>query len=183
MRIISGKHKGRRITAPKNLPSRPTTDMAKESLFNILNNHYYFDAISIIDLFAGTGNISFEFYSRGTQNIIAVEQNKNCIQFINKTSKELEAQIESYKMDVFKFLEKNRQKADLIFADPPYNFSDEQFFKIIDLTFQNKLLEEEGMLIIEHSKHTDLSENQMFSFSKRYGGSVFSFFEAEGNEV
>ena len=177
MRIISGKNKGRRITAPKNLPSRPTTDMAKESLFNILNNHYYFDSISVIDLFAGTGNISFEFHSRGAKSIIAVEQNRDCIQFINKTNKILDASIQAYKLDVFKFLEKSTQKADIIFADPPYSFSDDQFFSIVDLTFKNELLNEEGMLIIEHSKHTDLSNHDQFSFSKRYGGSVFSFFE------
>lgn len=179
MRIISGKFKGRRIQAPKNLPSRPTTDMAKESLFNVLNNHYYLDDLSIIDLFAGTGNISLEFSSRGAKQVIAVEQNRNCIQFINKISKDLEATIDAYKSDVFKFLEKSPYKVDIVFADPPYNFSDEQFFKIVDLVFENSFLLEDGMLIIEHSKHTDLSEHDKFSFAKRYGGTVFSFFEKE----
>jgi 16S rRNA (guanine(966)-N(2))-methyltransferase RsmD len=87
MRIISGKHKGRRLSAPKNLPVRPTTDMAKESLFNILNNHYYFDSISVIDLFAGTGNISFEFASRGTKEIYAIDAHFNCTKYIANTSK------------------------------------------------------------------------------------------------
>ena len=88
MRIISGIHKGRRLTAPKNLPVRPTTDMAKEALFNILNNTYYFDDISVIDLFSGTGNISFEFSSRGVEQIIAVDNNSKCIHFIEKTKED-----------------------------------------------------------------------------------------------
>ncbi len=179
MRIVSGKHKGRRIQAPKNLPSRPTTDMAKESLFNILNNYYFFDSLKIIDLFAGTGNVSFEFASRGVLSVIAVEQNRNCINFIQKTNKVLETNIETFKVDAYKFLEKYNQKVDVIFADPPYSFSDDQFAKIIDLVFEKSLLLDEGMLIIEHSKHTDLSEHSDFSFSKRYGGTVFSFFEAK----
>ncbi|MBT8377462.1 MAG: RsmD family RNA methyltransferase, partial [Bacteroidia bacterium] len=86
MRIISGTYKGRRITAPKNLPVRPTTDMAKEALFNILNNHYYFDSIMVLDLFAGTGNISYEFASRGVEKILAVDENYKCIKFINETA-------------------------------------------------------------------------------------------------
>ena len=103
MRIISGKYKGRRITAPKNLPVRPTTDLAKESLFNILNNHYYFDSISVVDLFSGTGNIAFEFASRGTSNIHAVDGNYNCVKFINKISTEFNFPINAFKSDVFKF--------------------------------------------------------------------------------
>lgn len=179
MRIISGKHKGRRITAPKNLPSRPTTDMGKESLFNILNNYYFFDTLVVFDLFSGTGNISYEFISRGAKKVIAVEENKNCIDFINKTAKILNATIDTYKIDVFKFLEKTHLKADLIFADPPYHLPKEDFFKIVDLVFEKSLLFEDGMLILEHSKHTSLEDHQEFSFSKRYGGSVFSFFETK----
>ena len=106
MRIISGKHKGRRLKAPKKLPVRPTTDMAKESLFNILNNTYYFDSISIIDLFAGTGNISFEFASRGTKNIYAIDTFFGCIKYINETAKDLDLDINTYKIDVYTFLEK-----------------------------------------------------------------------------
>jgi 16S rRNA G966 N2-methylase RsmD len=95
MRIISGKLKGRRLRAPKNLPVRPTTDMAKEGLFNILNNHYYFDSISVIDLFSGTGNISYEFASRGSKSIYAIDANYNCIKYITNTSKELELDIKN----------------------------------------------------------------------------------------
>ena len=178
MRIISGKLKGRRISAPKNLPVRPTTDMAKESLFNILNNLYYFDAISVIDLFSGTGNISYEFASRGTQEIYAIDGNFNCVRFIHKTAKELDLPINPYKSDVFKFLEKTSMTADVIFADPPYNMEVEQFLKIVDVVFAKNMLNEGGALIIEHSKHMNLSEQDQFSYSKKYGGSVFSFFDA-----
>lgn len=177
MRIISGKYKGRRITAPKNLPVRPTTDMAKEALFNILNNHYYFDAISVIDLFAGTGNISYEFASRNTDRITAVDAHYGCIKFINSIAKQFDLPINTIKSDVYKFLEKTSAKADVIFADPPYDFDQEAFEKIVDLVFTNRLLLEDGMLIIEHSTHTDLSENEYFSYSKKYGGNQFSFFE------
>ena len=177
MRIISGKHKSRRITAPKKLPVRPTTDMAKESLFNILNNTYYFDAISVLDLFSGTGNISYEFGSRGTENIVAVDAHFGCIKFINETSEELNLDITTYKSDVYKFLEKTPIKSDVIFADPPYDFEEAEFLKIADLIFSNNLLNEEGVLIIEHSKHTDLSKHPNHSYDKRYGGNVFSFFE------
>lgn len=179
MRIISGKHKSKRITAPKKLPVRPTTDMAKESLFNILNNSYYFDAISVLDLFSGTGNISYEFASRGTQKIVAVDAHYACIKFINETSKSLDLDINTYKSDVYKFLEKTPLKSDVIFADPPYDFEEAQFLKIADLIFERELLHNEGVLIIEHSKHTDLSQHPKHSYDKRYGGNIFSFFEDE----
>lgn len=177
MRIISGKHKGRRLKAPKNLPVRPTTDMAKESLFNILNNLYYFDNLTVIDLFSGTGNISYEFASRGTKNIYAVDANYNCIKYISKTTKEFDFNITTLKSDVYKFLEKTTLKSDVIFADPPYNFEEKKFLEIVDLVFEKKLLQEDGILIVEHSKHTDLSEHSYYSYQKRYGGNVFSFFE------
>jgi 16S rRNA (guanine(966)-N(2))-methyltransferase RsmD len=177
MRIISGVLKGRRITAPKKLPVRPTTDMAKEALFNILNNHYYFDAISVLDLFSGTGNISYEFASRGTEQITAVDDNYGCIKFINETAEAFDMSINTIKSDVFKFLEKSKQKHSVIFADPPYEFDIEAFSKIPELVFENKLLEDEGLLIVEHSKHTDLSQLEHYFHSKSYGGNMFSFFE------
>jgi 16S rRNA (guanine(966)-N(2))-methyltransferase RsmD len=177
MRIISGKHKSRRLTAPKNLPVRPTTDMAKESLFNILNNTYYFDSISVIDLFSGTGNISYEFASRGTKTIYAIDAHFGCIKYISNTAKELDLPIHTFKSDVYKFLEKTALQTDVIFADPPYDFEAEQFSKIIDIVFTKKLLNVDGVLIIEHSKHTDLSNHENHSYDKRYGGNVFSFFE------
>jgi len=182
MRIISGKNKGLRLSAPKKLPVRPTTDMAKEALFNILNNSYYFDSITVIDLFSGTGNISYEFASRGTTNITSVDAHYGCIKFINETSSKLNFSINSIKSDVYKFLEKTKLKGDVVFADPPYNFETEQFTKIIDLVFSNSILNNEGVLIVEHSKQTDLSNHVFFSYSKKYGGNMFSFFEFnEGN--
>ncbi|PWH82280.1 16S rRNA (guanine(966)-N(2))-methyltransferase RsmD [Algibacter marinivivus] len=177
MRIISGLYKSRKIIAPKNLPVRPTTDMAKESLFNIINNLYYFDDISVLDLFAGTGNISYEFASRGTEQITCVDQDFGCIKFINQTAEKFEMPIQTIKSDVFKFLEKTNIQSNIIFADPPYNFSDEQFAKIPELVFSNDLLLEDGVLIVEHSKHTKLSELENYQYSKSYGGNVFSFFE------
>ncbi|MFB1040195.1 MAG: RsmD family RNA methyltransferase [Polaribacter sp.] len=182
MRIISGKLKSRRLSAPKNLPVRPTTDMAKESLFNILNNTYYFDAISVIDLFSGTGNISYEFASRGTKKIYSVDAHAGCIRYINTTAKELDLDISTFKSDVYKFLEKTPLKADVIFADPPYDFEEEQFLKIVNLVFDRKILNEDGVLIVEHSKHTDLTTHEKHIYDKRYGGNVFSFFENTSEE-
>lgn len=177
MRIISGLYKSRKIIAPKNLPVRPTTDMAKESLFNIINNLYYFDDISVLDLFAGTGNISYEFASRGTEQITCVDQDFGCIKFIHQTAENFDMPIQTIKSDVFKFLENTKIQTNIIFADPPYNFSEDQFSRIPELVFTNDLLLEGGVLIVEHSKHTNLSEVSNFSYSKSYGGSVFSFFE------
>lgn len=176
MRIISGEYKGRRITAPKKLPVRPTTDMAKEALFNILNNQYYFDSISVLDLFAGTGNISYEFASRGTKNITCVDANFGCIKFINETAEGYNMTLQTIKSDVFKFLENTKQQSTIIFADPPYEFPVEEFSKIPELVFKNMLLEDEGTLIVEHSKHTNLSHLENYSHSKSYGGNSFSFF-------
>lgn len=179
MRIISGQFKGRRISAPKKLPVRPTTDMAKEALFNILNNQYYFDDISVLDLFSGTGSISYEFASRGTKMITAVDEDFGCIKFINKTAEEFEMDIRTIKSDVFKFLETSKLQTTIIFADPPYAQSLELFSKIPALVFQNNLLEDDGTLIVEHAKQTDLSHLEHYRYSKNYGGNVFSFFALE----
>lgn len=182
MRIISGKYKGRRINPPGNLPVRPTTDMSKEALFNILNNYFNFSELRILDLFAGTGNISYEFASRGAEPIISVDGDFGCVSFIKKTAKEFDFDITPIKSDVFKFLEKNKSSYDIIFADPPYGMDQKDFEKIITLIFENELLEEDGMMVIEHSKHTKLDHMENFSFDRNYGGSVFSFFELDGNE-
>ena len=177
MRIISGIYKSRKIVAPKNLPVRPTTDMAKESLFNILNNLFYFNELIVLDLFAGTGNISYEFASRGVGQITCVDQDFGCIKFINQTAQTFKMPIQTIKSDAFKYLEKATQQANIIFADPPYDLPDTEFEKIPELVFQNKLLYHEGLLIVEHSKHTNLSQLKHFSYSKSYGGNMFSFFE------
>jgi len=177
MRIISGEHKGRRITAPKKLPVRPTKDMAKEALFNILNNRFYFNELDVLDLFAGTGNISYEFASRGAISIIAVDGNAGCISFIAKTAELLEMNISPIKSDAFSYLSKVTTKWDIIFADPPYDIPLEEFEAIPKHIFEKKLLNDDGILIIEHSDKTDLSVLSNHSNSRKYGGSVFSFFE------
>ena len=177
MRIVSGKYKGKRIVAPKKLPVRPTTDMAKEGLFNILNNHYHFDEVKILDLFAGTGSISFEFASRGSQEIVCVDSFYGCVKFIATTAEQLDMPIKTVKSDVFKFLEHHKQQYDIIFADPPYNFDINLFQQIAMLVFNKGLLNADGTLIIEHSKHTDLSHTEGYSSSRNYGGNVFSFFK------
>ncbi|SDB41497.1 16S rRNA (guanine(966)-N(2))-methyltransferase RsmD [Flavobacteriaceae bacterium MAR_2010_188] len=176
MRIISGEHKGRKIKTPNNLPVRPTKDMAKEALFNILNNHFYFDEVHVLDLFSGTGSISYEFASRGAVHIVAVENNPTNLKFINEMVDSLSFPIDVKPSDVYQFLEKESHKYDIIFADPPYSFSDEEFAQISFLVFKNSLLEKNGLLVIEHSKAMDLSALEHYKYSRNYGGSVFSFF-------
>jgi len=183
MRIVSGTHKSRVITAPKNLPVRPTTDLSKEALFNILNNRFHFSEIRVLDLFSGTGNISYEFASRGCKNIKAVDAHYGCVQFIKKTAEGFEFPIDAVKSDVFQYLESRNQTFDFIFADPPYDLPQESFEKIVELVFKHERLSEDGLLVIEHSKHTKLSHLGHFSTQKNYGGSVFSFFEIEIEEI
>jgi 16S rRNA (guanine966-N2)-methyltransferase len=182
MRIISGKYKGRRIFPPKGLPVRPTTDMSKEALFNVLNNHFSFEGLKVLDLFAGTGNISFEFASRGSTPITSVDADFGCVKFIKQIASEYDFNIAATKSDVFSFLEKNKTSYDIIFADPPYALDQKTFEKIILLVFEKELLNEEGMMVIEHSKYTKLDHMIHFSFKKSYGGSIFSFFEIEENK-
>lgn len=178
MRIVAGKFRSRRIIAPNNLPVRPTTDMAKEALFNILNNSYYFEDLSVLDLFAGIGSISFEFASRGCTDITAVDAHFGCINFLEKTSKELEIDLKTVKSDVFTFLERSSKPFDLIFADPPYDMETDRFLELCKLVFDRNLLKPEGTLIIEHSKQTVLSEHPKFDKARKYGSNVFSFFNA-----
>ena len=181
MRIISGKFKGRRIAPPKGLPVRPTTDMSKEALFNVLNNYFNFSGLKVLDLFAGTGNISYEFASRGSDNITSVDGDFGCVKFIKQTADEFDFNIAGIKSDVFKFIEKNKNSYDVIFADPPYNLDQATFEKLVEVIFANDLLQEDGMMVIEHSKYTKLDHMINFSFKKSYGGSIFSFFEIDGN--
>ena len=177
MRIISGKYKGRRIFPPKGLPVRPTTDMSKEALFNVLNNHFSFEGLKILDLFAGTGNISYEFASRGSTPITSVDGDFGCVKFIKQVATEYDFNIAATKSDVFKFLERNNATYDIIFADPPYALDQKTFEKVVLLVFEKNTLQEDGMMIIEHSKYTKLDHLIHFSFKKSYGGSIFSFFE------
>ena len=176
MRIISGLHKGKRLMAPKSLPVRPTTDFAKEGLFNILNHRWVFQDISFLDLFSGTGNISYEFASRGCKDITAVDQHFGCIKYISKISEELDYPIHAIKADIFKYTKIPSRAFDIIFADPPYDFSLQQLEQMITESFKNGLVAEDGLFILEHTKHTDVSTIYRFSESRRYGGSVFSFF-------
>ena len=176
MRIISGTHKGRRLLAPKQLPVRPTTDFAKEGLFNILRNRFDFHTLRVLELFAGTGNISFEFASRGVPSINAVDSHYGCVQFIDKIATEFNFPITTVKSDVFSFLDRETTPYDLIFADPPYQFEAQECAEIANKIKENNLLKASGFLIIEHSKHTDLSQIADFQEQRKYGGSVFSFF-------
>lgn len=177
MRIISGKYKGRRISPPKGLPVRPTTDMSKEALFNVLNNHFSFEGLKVLDLFSGTGNISYEFASRGSSPITSVDGDFGCVKFIKQVATEYDFNIAATKSDVFKFLERNKASFDVIFADPPYALNQATFEKIVLLIFEKNTLNEDGMMVIEHSKYTKLDHIIHFSFKKSYGGSIFSFFE------
>lgn len=176
MRIISGKYRGKRVVAPKRLPVRPTTDMAKEGLFNILNNRYFFEKLNVLDLFSGTGNISYEFASRGVLHITAVDQNAQCVRFISQTAASLGSEIKTVKSNALKFLGDTSQTYNIIFADPPYAFTEKDCKAIVETVFTRELLSDEGLLIIEHAQQTNLSSLPNFQESRKYGSSVFSFF-------
>ncbi len=175
-RIISGKFRGKIIKAPLNLPVRPTTDFAKEALFNILNNHFYLDEIQVLDLFAGTGNLSYELASRGCESISAVDQNPKCCNFISKTSESLgfSDAIEVHRSDAIEFLKRDYRTYDLILADPPYEYS--EYVGLIEQVFFKKLLSKDGLLVIEHDRETDLSPEEHFYEMRKYGKVAFSFF-------
>ena len=177
MRIVSGTHRGRNIKPPKNLPVRPTTDLAKESLFNILNNLVDFEELRVLDLFSGTGSISYEFYSRGAREITVVEQNYRCVDFIKKTTGLLKMpEIKVVQANVFSFL-KNSLQYDLIFADPPYNIG--RYEELTSAILNNELLSEDGILIIEHPAEILLSHFPGFYQLRNYGKVHFSFFRKE----
>lgn len=174
MRIISGKNKGRHINAPTTLPVRPTTDLGKESLFNILNNYFYFENLTVLDLFAGTGNITYEFASRGAISVLAVDLHQPCVDFIKKTVSQLQFDnVSVLKADAFQFTEKCRQKFDVIFADPPYNLAG--FEKIVENVFANGLLKPDGWLVMEHPKEYDFSQHPNFYEHRKYGKLNFTF--------
>ncbi len=178
MRIIGGTHKGKIIKVPKDLPVRPTTDFAKEGLFNILTNKIDFEGLTVLDLFSGTGHISMEFASRGAGSIVAVDKHFKCTGFLKSISKELKFNIQAIKSDVFDFLNNAHSDYDLIFADPPYDLPN--IPEIHQLIFKNTLLRPGGMLIIEHGQKTDLSGLQGFLEHRKYGNVNFSFFKREG---
>ncbi len=180
MRIISGNKKGIIIHAPNNLPVRPTTDRAKESLFNILENKYYFNDLQVLDLFSGTGNIAYEFASRGAKHITAVDKHEGCVKFIKTTAAKLGFnQIKPIKADVFAFLEKNTSKFNLIFADAPYAL--EQLRLLPSLVQTTNSLMPNGLLILEHATGIDFSAEPTFESARKYGQSTFSFFTNNTN--
>lgn len=177
MRIVSGSHKGKRIVAPGNLPVRPTTDFAKESLFNILNNHYHLSGLHVLDLYSGTGNMAYEFASRGAASVVSVDQHAGCIGFISKTAQQLDMPIETFKSEAEKFLSKTAPNSyDIIFADPPYDLVKEKLEALAMEVFNRKLLKEGGCLVLEHYSKIDLSDLPHFTEARKYGNAIFSLF-------
>lgn len=177
MRIIRGTQGGRRINPPPGLPVRPTTDLAKESLFNILDNHLYFEDLRVLDLYAGTGSISYEFASRESRLVYAVDINPRCISFISETAGKLGfSQLRAIRSSSLGYLGHCKEQFDLIFADPPYDLKGVE--DVIELVFRRKLLAEKGWLIIEHSIDKDFSAFPGFDQHRNYGKVNFSFFRA-----
>jgi 16S rRNA (guanine(966)-N(2))-methyltransferase RsmD len=174
VRIIGGLHRGKTIHVTKGLDVRPTTDFAKEGLFNILNNKIDFEGMQVLDLFAGTGNIAFEFASRGSY-VTSVDKNFDCVKFVSKTARELNLNISTLKSDVFKFLKTHTNPYDLIFVDPPYAL--ENIPEIHQIIFENNLLKENSWLIIEHGPTTKLDSLPHFIEQRKYGNVNFSFFQ------
>ncbi len=178
MRIVSGKYRGRRINPPKGLPVRPTTDFAKEALFDILNNIVDFEGLEVLDLFAGTGSISIEFISRGAGEVTSVDNNASCVSFIAKLAEQLGAEdLHAVRDDAFRFIRGAWKSFDLVFADPPYDL--DTATTIPSLILDSKLLKDNGLLILEHSKQYDFSGVEGFFRTRRYGNVNFSFFQAK----
>ncbi len=175
MRIVSGKFRGKTFT-PKGFNARPTTDFAKEGLFNILINNFDIEEIEVLDLFAGTGSISFEFASRGVKRIDLVELNFNHLKFISSVIKELEIkQIHTIKGNAFQFIKACNYKYDIVFADPPYEL--DGIDTIPGLVFEKELLKPDGWLILEHSKGYNFESHPRFVQERHYGSVHFSLFK------
>lgn len=176
MRIISGTHKGRQIKPPSNFRARPTTDQAREGLFNILSNQFDFEELVVADLFGGTGAISYEFLSRGVIEVFTVEKSPVHLKFIRSTIKELGfSNINTFRHDALKAINRlPKEKFDIIFADPPFNMPDKD--KLIEKVFENKVLKN-GTFILEHSDRESFSKSKFFKEQRNYGKVCFSFFE------
>jgi len=175
MRIIAGELRGRRLHPPTNLPVRPTTDLARESLFNILRNKVDFEEISTLDLFTGTGSISFEFISRGVKQAMAVDADQRCVDFIKQTAKEFEIDnLFAMRSDAFIFLGRSQMSFDLVFADPPYDLK--QFDIIPDLVLKS-FVKPGGLFILEHAKEHSFKEHPLFVEQRNYGKVNFTFFQ------
>jgi len=178
MRIISGSKRGKVIIAPKQLPVRPTTDMAKESLFNIIQNFFDWHELRALDLFAGTGNISYEMASRGCPQTLAVDANGGCIKFIKATAEKLGFDgIQAIKEDALKFVKANWQGFDFIFADPPYEY--EAYDDLVAAVLNGSNLNEEGIFILEHSRDVSFEEHPHCFDHRKYGKVHFSIFSAQ----
>ena len=176
MRIISGTYGGRRLSPPKNITARPTTDFAKESLFNLLNNRMDFEGIDVLDLFAGTGGIGIECVSRGAREVTAVEIAHVQQNWIISCCRQLGIRnLSVIRGDVFKFLSACRTKFDLIFADPPYAL--EQLPTLPDAILEKEILKQDGWLVIEHGKDTDFTGHPRHIETRTYGSVHFSFFQ------
>jgi len=178
MRVISGRLKGRTIKPPGNLPVRPTTDMAKEGLFNILNNRFDFDGLRALDLFCGTGNISLELFSRGIDDLTCVDSNAACAKFVKQlldTHRCPSSQV--VQSDAFMFLSRTGGKWDIIFADPPYDY--DRHHELAELILHRQLLNPEGLLVIEHPASVDMSDLPSYEQTRRYGRVHFSLFSLD----
>jgi 16S rRNA (guanine(966)-N(2))-methyltransferase RsmD len=179
MRIISGKYGGKKIIAPSGLPVRPTTDFAKTALFNILQHRFDFSKISVADLFAGTGNITYEFLSRGAGSLTTVDSNGKCIAFIRKTLDGMGERSDVWQQDVFVFLKNTNRKFDIIFADPPYDMEGQE--RLAECIASAHLLNPAGMFILEHNARLDFSQCTGFVEKRTYGHSAFSIFMDQKN--
>lgn len=176
MRVISGRLGGRRFNPPKLINTRPTTDFAKTGLFNILNNHVDFAEVSFLDLFSGTGSISYEFASRGCKRIVCVDQDDQCIRFIRKMKTEWSLdELDIIKTDVLRFLEKALEKFDVIFAGPPYPMK--EIAALPDKIFERELLKEGGWFILETDPKYDFTGHPHFFRRTHYGQTNFHFFK------
>jgi 16S rRNA (guanine(966)-N(2))-methyltransferase RsmD len=175
MRIIAGTLKGRRLNPPANLPVRPTTDMAREGLFNILNNYVDFDECTVMDLFAGTGAMSVEFISRGVREVTAVDINNACTDFIKSEAQRLELRnLRVVRADVFDLLKRANRKFDIVFADPPYAI--EGLETLPGLVFDRQVLTDDGIFILEHPREYSFEEHPHFWQHRSYGKVNFTFF-------
>ncbi|MBS1583431.1 MAG: 16S rRNA (guanine(966)-N(2))-methyltransferase RsmD [Bacteroidetes bacterium] len=176
MRIVGGRYKGRRIQPPKSTVARPTTDFAKEGLFNILQHSVPLEGIRVLDLFAGTGSISLEFLSREAEEVISVEQDRELFAHLQRTARELNAtNWHLVKSDVFTFLQGHRSTFDVVFADPPFHL--EGIERIPTLVREAGLLAPDGLLIVEHPKDVDMRTDPWFDRHRPYGNVHFSFFK------
>ncbi len=176
MRIVGGIYKGRIFKPGKNFKARPTTDVAKEALFNILENRYEFFEKNVLDIFSGSGSIGFEFISRGCNEAVLVEKDFGNFRFINDVVKNLGINnIRVFKTDAFSFLNKYQGNFNFIFADPPYDHP--YFEKVPDAVLERDILKPEGLFILEHPKEFDFSEHRFFKEIRKYGKVNFSFFE------